>query len=86
MQTTGAALVAAKWCSLIRVPLPAQGSPSAYGLLYLAAVRDHLHEHQACCRAAAPRGAPVAGLCVGDAGSAGAPHCRTAFRRSATLT
>jgi hypothetical protein len=40
MQTTGAALLAVKRCSLRRLWLPAQDGHSAYGLLYLAAVRN----------------------------------------------
>jgi hypothetical protein len=39
MQTTGAALVAVRRCSSVRVRMLVQGSCSAYGLLYLAAVR-----------------------------------------------
>ena len=38
MQTTGAVLLTAKWCSPACVLMPAQDSPDAYGLLYLAAV------------------------------------------------
>lgn len=44
MQTTGAVLLTAKWCSLARVLMPAQDSRSAYGLLYLAAVPSPAHE------------------------------------------
>ena len=35
MQTTGAALLAIKQCSLVRVWMPAQDGRSAHGLLYL---------------------------------------------------
>ena len=44
MQTTGAVLLTAKWCSLARVLMPAQDSRSVYGLLYLAAVPGSAHE------------------------------------------
>jgi hypothetical protein len=40
MQTTGAALLAVKRCSPMRVRMPAQDSRSVHRLLYLAAVRD----------------------------------------------
>ncbi len=39
MQTTGAALLAAKHRSPMRVLMPAQDGRSVYGLLYLSAVR-----------------------------------------------
>ena len=39
MQTTGAALLATEWRSVVRLRTPAQDSRSAHGLLYLAAVR-----------------------------------------------
>jgi hypothetical protein len=39
MQTTGAALLAVKRCSLVRVPMVAQDRHGTYGLLYLAAVQ-----------------------------------------------
>ncbi len=45
-QTSGTALLTAKRCSLARVPMPAQDSHSAYGLLYLAAVRDNWREQE----------------------------------------
>ena len=48
MQTTGATLVAVERCSLARTCMLAQGSRSAYRLLYLAAVRDDWREHQPC--------------------------------------
>jgi hypothetical protein len=38
MQTTGVVLLGVKQCSLARVPMPAQVSYCAHGLLYLAAV------------------------------------------------
>ena len=40
MQTTGAALLAANRCSIVRVQVPAQDGRKAHGLLYLAAVLD----------------------------------------------
>ena len=40
MQNTGAILLAAQRCSLVRMWTPAQDSRSAHGLLYLAAVQD----------------------------------------------
>jgi len=40
MQTTGTALLASEWRSIVRLWTPAQDSRSAHGLLYLAAVRD----------------------------------------------
>src|SRR5215469_9444489 len=40
MQTSGAALVAVRPRSVVRVWMLAQGSRSAHGLLYVAAVRD----------------------------------------------
>jgi hypothetical protein len=43
MQTSGTALLAVERCSLVRVWMAAQDSHSAYGLLYLAAVRDDRH-------------------------------------------
>jgi len=46
MQTTGAVLLAAKRCSLARVPMPAQDSRSAHGLLYLAAVSADWREQE----------------------------------------
>jgi hypothetical protein len=46
MQTTGAALLAVRRCSLARVRMPAQDSRSAHGLLYLAAVRDDWREQE----------------------------------------
>ena len=46
MQTTGAGLLAAKRCSLARVPMPAQDSRSAHRLLYLTAVRDDRREQE----------------------------------------
>jgi hypothetical protein len=48
MQTTGAALLAAKRRSLARVPMPAQDSHSAHGLLYLTAVRDGWRHQEHC--------------------------------------
>ena len=39
MQTTGVSLLAVKWCGLARVLVPVRDSRSAYGLLYLPAVR-----------------------------------------------
>jgi hypothetical protein len=48
MQTTGAALVAAKQCSLACVLMPAQDSRSAHGLLYPAAVRDDSCQQERC--------------------------------------
>ena len=46
MQTTGAALITVGWCSLARTWMFSQGSRSAYGLLYLAAVRGDWREHE----------------------------------------
>jgi hypothetical protein len=43
MQTSGTALLAVERCSLVRVWMAAQDSRSAYGLLYVAAVRDDRH-------------------------------------------
>jgi hypothetical protein len=43
MQTTGATLIKVRRCSLARTWMLAQGSRSAYGLLYLAAVRGDCH-------------------------------------------
>jgi hypothetical protein len=43
MQTTGATLFKVRRCSLARTWMLAQGSRSAYGLLYLAAVRGDCH-------------------------------------------
>ena len=53
LQTTGAALLAVKWCSLARVLMPAQDGRRARELLYFAAVlgdshhliRSDLHAH-----------------------------------------
>ena len=39
MQTTGAALLAVRRCSLVRMRMLAQDSRCAYGLLYVAAVQ-----------------------------------------------
>jgi hypothetical protein len=47
MQTTGAALIAVRLCSPVRMWMLAQGGGCAYGLLYLAAVRDDWREHVA---------------------------------------
>ena len=44
MQTTGTALVALERCSLLRMWMSAEGSESAYRLLYLAAVRGDRRE------------------------------------------
>ena len=44
MQTTGTALVAVERCSLLRMWKSAEGSGSAYRLLYLAAVRGDRRE------------------------------------------
>src|ERR1700733_3379592 len=48
MQSTGAALLAVKRCSLVRVPMAAQDGPRAYGLLYLAAVPDGSCQQEHC--------------------------------------
>jgi hypothetical protein len=41
MQTTGVALLVVERCSPVSMRMPAWGGLSAYGLLYLAAVRDY---------------------------------------------
>jgi hypothetical protein len=46
MQTTGALLLMIERCSLARTWMLAQGSRSAYGLPYLAAVRGDWREHE----------------------------------------
>ena len=46
MQTSGTTLVAVEGCSLVRTWMPAYGSRSAYGLLYLAAVHADWREHE----------------------------------------
>jgi len=43
MQTTGATLLRVRRCGVVRAWMPAEDSRSAYGLLYLAAVRSHRH-------------------------------------------
>jgi hypothetical protein len=51
MQTSGAALLAVKQCSLARVLMAALDSRCAHGLLYLAAVGANRHEQEHCqCR------------------------------------
>lgn len=46
MQTSGATLLAVNRCSLVRTWTPAQGSHSAHGLLYLAAVPGGRREQE----------------------------------------
>ena len=46
MQTIGAALVAIKQCSPVRMSMPAQGGRSVHRLLYLAAVRRRQRREQ----------------------------------------
>jgi hypothetical protein len=48
MQTTGAALLAAKRCTPMRVLILAQDSRSAHGLLYLTAVRGDICPPEHC--------------------------------------
>jgi hypothetical protein len=50
MQTIGTTQVAVEWCSLVRMWMPDQGSRSAHGLLYLAAVWDGERDRESCQR------------------------------------
>jgi hypothetical protein len=63
IQTIGTTLIAVKRCSLVHIWMPAQGSRSAHGLLYLAAIRDW-REHQDRLTSAFPARFPSLRVCV----------------------